>query len=34
MPYGGFKQSGFGVESGMAAFEFYAKSKSVWVDLS
>ncbi len=34
MPYGGFKQSGFGVESGMAAFEFYSKSKSVWVDLS
>ncbi|RIK80280.1 hypothetical protein DCC62_04220 [candidate division KSB1 bacterium] len=34
MPYGGYKMSGFGVESGMAAFEFYSQSKSVWVDLS
>lgn len=34
MPYGGYKMSGFGVESGMAALEFYSQSKSVWVDLS
>ena len=34
MPYGGYKLSGFGVESGLAAFEFYSQSKSVWVDLS
>jgi len=34
MPYGGYKMSGFGRESGMEAFEFYTQSKSVWVDLS
>lgn len=34
MPYGGYKASGFGRESGMEAFEFYSQSKSVWVDLS
>ena len=34
MPYGGYKMSGFGRESGMEAFEFYTQSKSVWVDLN
>lgn len=34
MPYGGYKASGFGRESGMEVFEFYSQSKSVWVDLS
>lgn len=34
MPYGGYKMSGFGRESGMEAFEFYSQTKSVWVDLS
>jgi aldehyde dehydrogenase (NAD+) len=33
-PYGGYKASGSGRESGMAALEFYTQTKSVWVDLS
>lgn len=33
-PYGGYKGSGFGRESGMAGLEFYTQTKSVWVDLS
>lgn len=34
-PYGGFKMSGFGKESGMESiYEFYTKSKTVWVDLN
>jgi len=33
-PYGGTKSSGFGRESGMAGFDFYTQTKSVWVDLS
>ncbi|MGE5178434.1 MAG: aldehyde dehydrogenase family protein [Bacteroidota bacterium] len=33
-PYGGMKSSGFGRESGLAGFDFYTQTKSVWVDLS
>ncbi len=33
-PYGGYKSSGFGRESGLEAFEFYTRSKSVWVNLA
>jgi aldehyde dehydrogenase (NAD+) len=32
-PFGGYKQSGFGKDFGVAAFEKYFKSKSVWVQL-
>lgn len=34
VPYGGFKMSGNGYDSGMKALEFYTKTKSVWVDLN
>jgi acyl-CoA reductase-like NAD-dependent aldehyde dehydrogenase len=33
-PYGGYKASGFGRESGLAGLDFYTQTKSVWVDLS
>jgi acyl-CoA reductase-like NAD-dependent aldehyde dehydrogenase len=33
LPFGGFKQSGFGRELGMEALESYLETKSVWVDL-
>jgi aldehyde dehydrogenase (NAD+)/phenylacetaldehyde dehydrogenase len=33
-PYGGYKASGFGRESGLEAFEFYSRSKSVWISLA
>jgi aldehyde dehydrogenase (NAD+) len=33
-PYGGYKGSGFGRESGMQGLDFYTQTKSVWVDLS
>jgi len=33
-PYGGYKGSGFGRESGMTGLDFYTQTKSVWVDLS
>jgi aldehyde dehydrogenase (NAD+) len=33
-PYGGYKASGFGRESGMSGLDFYTQTKSVWVDLS
>ena len=33
-PYGGYKASGFGRESGMAALEFYTQTKTVWVNVS
>jgi acyl-CoA reductase-like NAD-dependent aldehyde dehydrogenase len=33
-PYGGYKASGFGRESGMAGVDAYLQTKSVWVDLS
>jgi len=32
-PFGGYKQSGFGKELGMAAIEQYTQLKSVWVNL-
>ncbi len=33
LPFGGYKQSGFGRELGAAALEHYTQVKSVWVDL-
>ena len=32
-PYGGYKASGFGRQSGMAALDFYTQTKTVWVNL-
>ena len=32
-PYGGYKGSGSGRESGMPGLDFYTQTKSVWVDL-
>ncbi len=34
MPFGGYKQSGYGRELGMNALELYTQAKSVWVDLN
>ena len=34
LPFGGFKQSGFGRELGREALEHYTEVKSVWVNLS
>jgi len=34
LPFGGFKESGFGREMGSAGLEHYTEVKSVWVDLS
>ena len=34
LPFGGYKQSGFGRERGRAALEEYTQVKSVWIDLS
>ena len=34
LPFGGFKQSGFGRELGLDALEGYLETKSVWLDLS
>ena len=34
MPFGGYKQSGYGREMGKHALELYTQVKSVWVDLS
>jgi aldehyde dehydrogenase (NAD+) len=34
LPFGGYKQSGFGREMGMHALEHYTQTKSVFVDLS
>jgi aldehyde dehydrogenase (NAD+) len=34
MPFGGYKQSGFGRELGRHGLEEYTQTKSVWVDLS
>jgi aldehyde dehydrogenase (NAD+) len=34
LPFGGFKESGFGREMGSAGLELYTEVKSVWVDLS
>jgi acyl-CoA reductase-like NAD-dependent aldehyde dehydrogenase len=33
LPFGGFKQSGFGRELGLDALDSYLETKSVWVDL-
>jgi acyl-CoA reductase-like NAD-dependent aldehyde dehydrogenase len=34
VPFGGFKQSGFGRDKGMAALEGYTQLKTTWFDLS
>ena len=34
VPFGGYKQSGFGREMGVHALEHYTQVKSVWVDLT
>ncbi|HNH81641.1 MAG TPA: aldehyde dehydrogenase family protein, partial [Acidobacteriota bacterium] len=34
IPFGGYKQSGYGREMGIHALELYTQTKSVWVDLS
>jgi acyl-CoA reductase-like NAD-dependent aldehyde dehydrogenase len=34
LPFGGYKQSGFGREMGAAALEYYTQVKSVWIDLN
>ena len=34
LPFGGYKQSGFGREMGMQALEHYTQVKSVFVDLN
>ena len=33
LPFGGFKQSGFGRDLGMEALDGYLETKSVWIDL-
>ena len=33
LPWGGFKQSGFGRDKGMAAMEKYCDAKVIWADL-
>ena len=33
MPFGGYKQSGYGRENGIEVMEHYTQTKSVWVDL-
>lgn len=33
IPFGGYKQSGYGREGGLAVMEHYTRLKSVWVDL-
>ena len=33
MPFGGYKQSGYGRENGLEAMHHYTQTKSVWVDL-
>ncbi len=34
LPFGGYKESGFGRELGAAALETYTQTKTVWVDLN
>jgi len=33
LPFGGFKQSGFGRDLGPEALDGYLETKSVWIDL-
>jgi acyl-CoA reductase-like NAD-dependent aldehyde dehydrogenase len=33
LPFGGFKESGFGRDQGRDALEKYTQTKSVWVNL-
>ena len=33
LPFGGFKQSGFGRDLGQEAIDGYLETKSVWIDL-
>ena len=33
LPFGGFRESGFGPELGQAGMDLYTEVKSVWVDL-
>ncbi len=34
MPFGGYKESGYGRENGLEALQHYTETKSVWVDLA
>ncbi len=34
VPFGGYKQSGFGRELGRHAIDYYTQTKSVWIDLA
>ena len=34
LPFGGYKESGFGRELGAAALETYTQTKTVWIDLN
>jgi acyl-CoA reductase-like NAD-dependent aldehyde dehydrogenase len=34
LPFGGFKQSGFGVDKSLHALDKYMRYKSIWIDLS
>jgi len=34
LPFGGYKQSGFGRERGHAVLDEYTQTKSIWVDLT
>ncbi len=33
MPFGGYKDSGYGREGGLEVMQHYTQTKSVWVDL-
>ena len=34
VPFGGYKQSGFGREMSQHALDYYTQMKAVWVDLN